>query len=130
MAKKIARAERSSEKKFLGEFELYVMLAIARLGDGAYGGAVRREIEERASRPVAIGALYATLERLADKGLLLFETPPPEPGQRGRARKYCHLTVAGHESLAHSAEMLRRMMDGVDWAAQKNVASQKNLARG
>ena len=50
--------------KFLAEFELYVMMAIARLGDGAYGATVRREIEERTGRPVSIGALYATLARL------------------------------------------------------------------
>ena len=47
--------------KFLAEFELYVMLAIARLGDEAYGARVRQAIEERTGRPVPIGALYATL---------------------------------------------------------------------
>ncbi|MEM8998454.1 MAG: helix-turn-helix transcriptional regulator [Acidobacteriota bacterium] len=74
-------------------------------------------MEERSGRPVAIGALYATLDRLETKGLLRFETPPPEPGQRGRARKYCFLTAAGDAALARSTAMLRRMMDGVDLAA-------------
>ena len=55
---------------FLAEFELYVMLAIARLADGAYGAAVRQEIEARTGRPVSIGALYATLARLETKGLI------------------------------------------------------------
>ena len=36
--------------KFLAEFELYVMMAVARLGDAAYGAAVRREIEDRTGR--------------------------------------------------------------------------------
>ena len=118
------KERKKNSKRFLGEFELYVMLAIVRLSDGAYGGAVRREIEERAGRPVAIGALYATLERLAEKGLLRFETPPPEPGQRGRARKYCFLTADGAEALEHSMAMLNRMMDGVDIAAA--VAGQES----
>ena len=47
--------------RFLAEFELYVMLAIAQLGDDAYGAAIRQEIESRTQRPVSIGALYATL---------------------------------------------------------------------
>ena len=99
--------------KFLAEFELYVMLAIARLGEGAYGGAVRKEIENRTGRRVAVGALYATLDRLGAKGLLDFEVTEPQPGQRGRPRKYCALTPVGEEALSHSAHMLLRMMDGL-----------------
>ena len=65
---------------FLAEFELYVTLAIARLGDGAYGGAIRDEIESRTGRPVSIGALYTTLARLE-------ETTPDPVSRRGfRAR--------------------------------------------
>ena len=99
--------------QFLAEFELYVMLAIARLEDAAYGAAIRNEIEERTGRPVSIGALYATLHRLGNKQLLEFEESEPEPGQRGRARKYCHLTHEGRGALDHSTAMLQRMMDGV-----------------
>jgi DNA-binding PadR family transcriptional regulator len=100
---------------FLAEFELYVMLAVAGLRDEAYGAAMRREIEERTGRPVSIGALYATLGRLEEKGLVIREVEDPEPGQRGRPRKYCRLTPAGEEALRHSTEKLRRMMDGVSW---------------
>jgi DNA-binding PadR family transcriptional regulator len=100
--------------RFLAEFELYVMLAIARLGEEAYGASIRREIEERTGRPVSIGALYATLGRLGDKALLEFEVSDPRPEPGGRARKYCRLTPDGHAALAHSTEMLRRMMEGLD----------------
>ena len=108
--------------KFLAEFELYVMLAIAQLGENAYGGAVRRDIESRTGRPISIGALYATLSRLADKGLLTLRTSRGEPGQRGRARRYCRLTPRGAEALRHSAVMLTKMMDGLRFAetAQKS----------
>jgi len=99
--------------KFLPEFELYVMLAVARLGDEAYGATILREIEERTGRPISIGALYATLARLGDKKMIDIDLVEPQPGQRGRARKYCSLTPQGQEALSHSTEMLRRMMDGV-----------------
>lgn len=102
--------------RFLAEFEMYVMLAIARLGEDAYGAALRDEIEERAGRPVSIGALYATLHRLEDKGLVRSREAEPEPGQRGRPRKYCHLTAEGRDALRHSTAMLQRMMDGVSLA--------------
>jgi PadR family transcriptional regulator PadR len=99
--------------RFLAEFELYVMLAVARLGADAYGASIRREIEGRTSRSVSVGALYATLARLGDKGLLRFSVSDPEPTRGGRSRRHCALTPAGRAALRHSTEMLNRMMDGV-----------------
>ena len=99
--------------KFLAEFELYVSLAIVRLADEAYGAAVRQEIESRTGRPVSIGALYTTLARLEEKKLLRSRPVEPEPGIRGRPRKYCELTPVGEEALRHSLEMLGRMTEGL-----------------
>ena len=98
---------------FLAEFELYVMLAIAQLGDGAYGAAMRKEIEVRTGRPVSIGALYATLSRLTAKGYVEERGPGAPTGERGRPRKYCQLTPAGDAALRHSTRMLGRMMEGL-----------------
>ena len=98
--------------KFLAEFELYVMLAAARLEPQAYGAAIRDEIENRVERPVSIGALYATLNRLGAKGLVRFAEEAAS-GRAGRPRKYVRLTADGREALEHSTAMLQRMMDGV-----------------
>lgn len=97
----------------LGEFELYVMLALAHQGDEAYGVTIRREIEERTDRPIVIGAVYATLARLEDKGLVQYRISDPLPVQGGRARKYFTLTAAGARALRHSTAMLARMMAGL-----------------
>jgi DNA-binding PadR family transcriptional regulator len=99
--------------RFLPEFELYVMLAIARLGPEAYGARVRQEIESRTGRPVSIGALYATLARLDAKGLVTLRTVTVSGRQRGRVRRHCRLTPTGTKALRHSATMLARMMDGL-----------------
>ncbi len=98
---------------FLAEFELYLMLALGRLRDEAYGVTVRREIEERAGRPVSIGAVYATLKRLEEKGLVRHRISEPLPIQGGRSRKYFRLTAEGERVLAHSAAMMSRMLRGV-----------------
>ena len=103
--------------QFLAEFELYLMLAITRLGNEAYGVTIRREIEERTGRPVSIGAVYATLGRLGDKGLVAFRESDPLPIQGGRARKYFTLTTAGQQALRHSATMLERMMEGLEFGS-------------
>src|SRR4026208_2332807 len=64
---------------FIGEFELYVLLALAHLGDDAYGVTTRREIEARTDRTVAIGAVYANLARLGGKGPGGCRLPDPPP---------------------------------------------------
>ena len=71
---------------FLGEFELFVLLALVHLGEDAYGVTIRQEIERRTDRAVAIGAVYATLARLQDKGLVRHAISEPQPIQGGRAR--------------------------------------------
>ena len=96
--------------RYLGEFELYVMGAIARLGGEAYGMAISREIEGRARRPVAIGAVYATLARLEAKGFVALTTSDPLPVPGGRARRLARLTGDGRTALAHSTAMLAEML--------------------
>lgn len=103
-----------SKGRFLAEFELYVMLALARLGHDAYGVSIRKEIEVRTGRPVSIGAVYATLGRLDDKGYVEHTISDPLPIPGGRARKYFALTQRGRSALAHSTTMLAQMMEGVD----------------
>jgi DNA-binding PadR family transcriptional regulator len=109
--------------QYLAEFELYLMLAIARLGEHAYGVTIRREIEERTGRPVSIGAVYATLGRLGDKGLVEFRESDPLPVQGGRSRKYFNLTASGEESLQHSTAMLERMMEGLQLGVSSRHAT-------
>jgi PadR family transcriptional regulator PadR len=97
----------------LAEFELYVMSALARLGDEAYGMTVRREIEERSGRAVAIGAVYATLDRLHAKGYVKFRASDPRPVPGGRSRKHVLLTPPGQRALADATAMLLKMLPGI-----------------
>jgi len=99
--------------EFIGEFELYVMLALAHQGDDAYGVTIRREIEARTGRNIAIGAVYATLARLEEKGLVQFRISEPQPVPGGRARKYFSLTRSGARALRHATAMLARMIAGL-----------------
>ena len=99
--------------EFLGEFEQLVLLALIRLGDGAYGMAVRRELETRAERDVSIGAVYATLDRLEDKGLVKSKFGPSSDQRGGRPKKCFTITAAGARALDRSQQALRHMLDGL-----------------
>lgn len=74
----------------LGNFELMVMLVLIRLGDNAYGVPISEELEKRTGRDVAIGSVYAALERLEDKGFVTSELGEPTAEGGGRAKKYYH----------------------------------------
>ena len=99
--------------QFLGEFELYVLGALARLGEDAYGVTIRQEIEDQCNRAVTIGAVYSTLSRLEEKGFVAFRISDPEPVPGGRAIKYARLTAEGRRALAHSTAMLHRILPGL-----------------
>jgi PadR family transcriptional regulator, regulatory protein PadR len=97
----------------LGEFEHLVLLAVLRLADDAYGMRVRREIAGRTGRDVTIGAVYATLERLEAKGLVVSRMGEPTSERGGRAKRSFLLTGAGVEALNRAQESLLSMLDGI-----------------
>ena len=98
---------------YLGEFEQLVILALLRLGKNAYGMTARRELQRIARRPVTLGAVYATLDRLEEKGLVSSWHADPAPGRGGHPRRYFQVEPAGELALAESREMMRRMWKGV-----------------
>jgi DNA-binding PadR family transcriptional regulator len=98
----------------LNDVEQFVLLALVRLGEGAYGVPIRAEIEERAQRPVSMAAVYAALDRMKRGGLVEAEMSAPRPERGGRARKYFRLTEAGTQALEDARAAMSRMWDGVE----------------
>ena len=83
----------------LGEFEQLVLLAIVRLGNEAYGVPIVDEIERRTGRAVARAAVYVTLRRLEEKGLLSSWMSDPTPERGGKPRRYVKVERAGAQAL-------------------------------
>src|SRR5262245_11950006 len=96
-----------------GSFEQLVLLAVLRLGDGAYGMTVRRELETQTAQPVSLGAVYTTLERLEAKGYLVSRAAAGGPEREGRARRLFTVQGAGVEALRRALEVLDRMRAGL-----------------
>lgn len=96
-----------------GDFEQQVLLAVWRLGDQAYGGSVRDELEARTGRDVTQGAVYVTLVRLEKKGLLRSKMSDPTPVRGGKAKRYFEILPAGIEGLRHARTTMDRLWDGL-----------------
>ena len=97
-----------------GEFEQMVLLAILQLGEEAFALSVIHELDRRARRPVSRGALYKTLERLEEKGLLDWEVEEATPGRGGHPRRLFRVTSSGVATLKVSRDALLRLWEGLE----------------
>ena len=104
---------------YLGEFEQMVLLSIMRLGDGAYGLAIRRELGDVAGRTPSSGSLYTTLDRLERKGLVESRAGEGLSARGGRPRRYVRVTREGEALLAHSRSRLLALWDGLEAALDR-----------
>ena len=98
----------------LGEFEVVVLMAVLHLGDDAYGSAIRDEIERRSGRSASRGAVYITLERLEEKGLLASRTDGGSDSRGGRPKRLFRLTPDGIKSLKRAVALVTRMHKGLE----------------
>lgn len=97
-----------------GEFEVLTLLAIARLGEDAYGVTIRETLEGRTSRTVTLGAVYKTLGRLESKGLVEVAIAPPTAERGGRRKKMYTLTEAGLAAVRTTLSDLRQLAQGLE----------------
>src|SRR2546422_8167031 len=101
------------KQRDIGNFELMVMLALIRLGDNAYGVPISQEIEKRSGREVAIGSVYAALERLEDKGFVVSELGEATPERGGRAKRYFRMTGKGIKEVRETQRALMKLWQGL-----------------
>lgn len=99
--------------EILGAFEQAVLLAILRLGEDAYGRAILKEVQARLEREVAAGAVHATLERLARKGLVVSRLGPGTPVRSGRARRFYRLQAKGVRALNEARATVDSLWQGL-----------------
>src|ERR1700722_9776410 len=109
----------------LGQFEQLVLTAILTLREHAYGVTIHAKIEQLAApKAVAIGAVYVTLDRLEDKGLVSSWLSDPTPERGGRAKRCYRLEPPGRRALEEAALTARRIWEstatvwGRNWAKE------------
>src|SRR4051812_11479276 len=102
----------------LGEFELLVLLSVLRLDSKALALDIRKELENRGGRSVSRGALYSTLARLEEKGLLSWKLDVSIPARGGIPRRRFLVTPAGLEAVRASHRAISRLAEGLDAALE------------
>ena len=109
----------------LGQFEQLVLTAILTLREDAYGVTIHAKVQELARpKAVSLGAVYVTLDRLEDKGLVASWVTDPTPERGGRAKRCYRLEALGERALQESAITAKRIWDiiaevwGKEWAKE------------
>ena len=98
----------------IGQFEQLVMTAILSLGENAYGVTIHAQVEKLAQpKSVSLGAVYATLDRLEDKGLVSSWLSDPTPERGGRSKRHYQLEPDGKRALRESVLAARRICEAV-----------------
>lgn len=98
----------------IGEFEQIVLMALLGLGNGAYGAAIRRHIEDRTGRKVSESAVYVTLQRMEEKGMVVSYVGPSTPQRGGRRRRHYLLDTEGGRALGRAYRTFKVMSEGVE----------------
>lgn len=103
----------------LGEFEYLLLSAIERLGEDAYGAAIRRDIERSTGSGCSVGALYTTLDRLEAKGLVETWMGDATPERGGRPKRMVRLTPKGVRAGADFYKTVLRASRGLSWEMKR-----------
>jgi PadR family transcriptional regulator PadR len=102
-----------SKRSYLGEMELMVLLAVVRLAKDAYGVPISKELLTLAGREVALGSIYAALDRLERKGFVTSLLGDPTPERGGRAKRYFRVTPTGVRALKVTRTALTNLWRGI-----------------
>ncbi len=99
---------------YLRDLELMVLLVVMRLGDEAYGVPIARELKVQCRRDMSLASVYATLERLQEKGYVASRLADPTAERGGRAKRYFSVTGQGLKKVRETQRILFRLWQGVD----------------
>ncbi|HEY3706620.1 MAG TPA: helix-turn-helix transcriptional regulator [Terracidiphilus sp.] len=110
-----------ADRSYLGELELMLLLAVIQLGDDAYGVPIARQLETIRGREVSVGSVYAALERLEIKGLVVSSLGDPTPERGGRAKRFFRITRQGLHQVHETRRVLTRLWQTLPEARLKKL---------
>ena len=115
----------------LGQFEQLVLTAILALREDAYGVTIHSKVRELSQpKAVSLGAVYVTLDRLEDKGLVASWLSDPTEQRGGRAKRCYRVEAAGERALRESAVTAKRIWDAVAEVWGKELARERGKRWG
>ena len=99
----------------LTTLEQHLLLAIIGLHPNAYGVAIQDHIKERTRRKPSTGSMYATLDRLEEKGFVKSRQGEATKERGGKAKLYFTITALGQRALRESLQAIDALSQRLRW---------------
>lgn len=100
--------------KELTKAEELLLLTIWRMGDQAYGVAIKRKIQASTGKDMPYGTLYFLLDQLTAKEYVYKIAGDPTPERGGRRKTFYKVTDQGIEALKNAADMVQKVWGDID----------------
>ena len=100
--------------KFISRSEEFLLLAVWRLKDNAYGVAIREQIKKATGKTWAYGALFVMLRRLEKKGYLKSHFADPSPQRGGKSKRIFQLSAQGIKALKDVRKAQESVWAGIE----------------
>jgi DNA-binding PadR family transcriptional regulator len=104
----------SSDKKFISRSEEFLLLAVWRLKENAYGARIRSQLRSATGKSWAYGALFVMLRRLEEKGYLTSSFTDPSPQRGGKSKRVFRLAPRGVEALREVRKAQESVWSGIE----------------
>lgn len=113
--------EQMPRRNPIGNLDLVTLSVLIRLRDEAYGVSISREIKETTDSEVALGTIYAVLQRLERDGMVTSSLGESTPERGGRAKRYFRITAKGLREVKQMRRALGKLWQGVPQLAGTRV---------
>jgi PadR family transcriptional regulator, regulatory protein PadR len=97
----------------LSSSEQQIMLAMLRLHPSGYGISIRGLVEEKTGKKLSLGGIYATLDRLEERGYAVSHRGEATAERGGKAKLYFTLTASGEAALLQALQQLDSLRHGL-----------------
>lgn len=101
----------------IGEFEELVLLAVYALVEDVYAVPVQQRIEHKTGRRATMGAVYAALERLEQKGMVASWLGEVTHARGGKRKRLYRITALGEQALSAAQQARQALLGGLAWPA-------------
>ena len=98
----------------LGPFERIALTAVLLCRDRAFGLAVFDKMNELSDRPVNLGAMYVTLDRLEEKGYVTSWMAEATEERGWRKKRFFRVLEAGEIALQESLTTSKRLDEAAE----------------
>lgn len=102
------------KRRVLGHFEFAVLSIVRDRRGEAYGVNIYEDLETKEHEP-SLAAIYVTLRRLEEKGMVTSSETEPTEARGGRRKRVYEITGLGERALSETLAIFTQAQQALAW---------------